>query len=181
MLERSEQLDRRENDSFVELLTRHQRQIGSYLFSLVHDVHDVDDLLQQTSIILWRKFEEFQPGSDFVRWACNIAHFEAMNFVRSRRRQRLYFNEEVMAKLAETRAEEAAAQEPRMRALSSCLEKLNPSDRETIRECYDDRQKIKEAAGRLNRSADSVYQSLRRIRSALYDCIQRHVTREEAQ
>lgn len=169
----------RDNEHFVELYSRHQRQLGSYLFSLVHSIEDADDLLQQTSLVLWRKFDDFQPGTDFVRWACHIAHLEAMNFIRRKRRERDFFADGVLQKLAETRQTLFEVFDERREALARCLEKLSPADRQIVALCYGGRGNIKQAAAAVERPVDSVYQSLRRIRGALHDCIQRTVAREE--
>lgn len=57
----------------MALMTRHQRQIFSYIYTLVPRRHDAEDLLQETSVVICEKFEEFRPGTDFVAWACQIA------------------------------------------------------------------------------------------------------------
>ena len=58
---------------FLELLTTHDRALGVYVHSLVQDVHDADDILQQTKMILWRCFEQFETGTNFLAWARKTA------------------------------------------------------------------------------------------------------------
>ena len=41
---------------FAELLRHHQTQLFGYIYSLVRDLDDADDLFQQTSLVLWDKF-----------------------------------------------------------------------------------------------------------------------------
>ena len=62
-------------EEFVELSSSHQRQLLGYIFTLVGNMDDAEDLLQQTNLILWRKFDDYQPGTDFIRWACYVAAF----------------------------------------------------------------------------------------------------------
>src|SRR5260221_10163530 len=57
----------------MALITRHQRQVFAYIYTLVPDRHDAEDLLQETSVVICEKFDEFVPGTDFVAWACQIA------------------------------------------------------------------------------------------------------------
>src|SRR4051812_34190449 len=59
----------------VALLTRHQRQIFSYIYVLVPNRADAEDLLQETSVVVCEKFHEFKEGTDFVAWACQIAYW----------------------------------------------------------------------------------------------------------
>ena len=37
--------------------------------TLVRDLNDADDLFQQTGLVLWRKYEQFDPSRSFVAWA----------------------------------------------------------------------------------------------------------------
>ena len=57
------------------LMTRHQRQIFSYIYILVPNRSDAEDLLQETSLVICEKFHEFEEGTDFVAWACQIAYW----------------------------------------------------------------------------------------------------------
>jgi RNA polymerase sigma-70 factor (ECF subfamily) len=57
----------------VGLLSRHQRKIFAYLYTLVPNRADADDLLQETCLTIYEKFDEFEDGTDFVAWANRIA------------------------------------------------------------------------------------------------------------
>ncbi len=47
-------------DEFMRLYTQHQRRLYVYLLSLLHNVADAEELMQQTSYILWKKFDTFR-------------------------------------------------------------------------------------------------------------------------
>src|SRR5262249_61929035 len=72
----------------MALMTRHQRQIFAYIYTLVPDRHDAEDLLQETSVVICEKFSEFTPGTAFVAWACQIAwgriRYSRQKFARSK-------------------------------------------------------------------------------------------------
>ena len=76
-------------DEFMKLHAQHQRRLYLYLLSLVHNVADAEDLLQQTSYILWTKFDDFQSGSNFVHWACRIGYLEVLKFREGRKQAEL--------------------------------------------------------------------------------------------
>src|SRR5436309_11942438 len=80
---------------FADYLNRHQSQLFGYIHSLVRDLNDADDLFQQTTVILWNKFAEFDRHRSFVAWACGVARLEVASFLRARSRQRLYFTDEL--------------------------------------------------------------------------------------
>jgi RNA polymerase sigma-70 factor (ECF subfamily) len=159
---------------FVELLRKNQTRLFGYVNSLVHDLNHAEDLYQQTALILWTKFSTFDRQRSFFSWACGVARLEVANFVRSRRRQPLYFGDHLSALLAEAEDEVPNEElEIRRDALSRCIEKLPERDRRLLTECYRDTEGGHGAAERRGRSSHSIYNSLRRIRRALYECINR--------
>jgi RNA polymerase sigma-70 factor, ECF subfamily len=161
------------NEVFVELLTLHQRRLYGFIYTLVPNPADAEDLLQQTSLVLWQKFHEFDLDKSFPAWACGIAHFLVLNHLKQRRRSRVVFSDEVIARLAETRHNHEDAQLADPVALRGCVEELSESDRKLIQLCYTARHNIKAAAAALGRPVASVYVSLVRVRRLLMDCIQR--------
>src|SRR5947209_17178610 len=90
---------------FAEYLGRDQGRLYGYIHSLVRDLNDADDLFQQTTLILWKKFGEFERERSFFAWACGIARFEVANFLRSRGNRRLYFSDDLNLLLVEAQAE----------------------------------------------------------------------------
>ena len=166
-------------EAFVELFALHQRRLYGFIYTMVPNRADAEDLLSQTSLVLWRKFDTFQPGSDFGAWSCRIAHLEALNFLKQKRRSRVHFSEELVAKLAEVRTARSTVHFAYEAALIDCIAKLSESDRQLIRLCYETKQSIKEAAEELGRPAASVYASLSRIRRVLLGCIRQSAGEED--
>jgi RNA polymerase sigma-70 factor, ECF subfamily len=164
---------------FAEYLRQDQSRLYGYIHSLVRDLNDADDLFQQSTLILWKKFDEFDRCRSFFSWACGIARFEVANFLRSRGRRRLYFSDDLNLLLIEAQDEMTDEElEDRRLALGACVEKLRQRDRELVQECYAESAGVHEAAGRRGRSPQSVYNSLRRIRRALFECIARALSQE---
>jgi RNA polymerase sigma-70 factor (ECF subfamily) len=161
------------NELFVELLTLHQRRLYGFIYTLVPNQADAEDLLQQTSLVLWRKFDGFDLDTDFSAWACRIAHFEVLNHLKQKRRSRVVFNDELIARLAEIRDERLELHSADRAALTGCVEELVESDRKLIELCYTTKRNIKAAAEALNRPVASVYTSLVRVRRILMECIRR--------
>ena len=156
----------------AEYLRQHQSRLYGYIHSLVRDFDDTDDLFQQTALVLWQKFAEFHRGGNFFAWACGVARLEVANFLRRRGRQRLYFGDELSLQLVQAHEELSEEElEGRREALAGCVEKLRQRDRELLTECYGEEIDVPGVAGRHGRSPQSVYNSLRRIRRALFACI----------
>jgi RNA polymerase sigma-70 factor, ECF subfamily len=86
---------------FVELLTQHQRKLFSYIYTLVPNVTDTDDLLQETNLVLWNKRLDFKLGTNFSAWACRIAYFNVQNFLRSKVHKHAFFSEELLSEISD--------------------------------------------------------------------------------
>jgi RNA polymerase sigma-70 factor, ECF subfamily len=171
--------DPKRTEQFIELLSSHQRQLLGYIVALVHNMDDAEDLLQQTNMVLWRKFDDYRPGTEFIRWACHVAHLEVLNFLRRSRRSPMPLDERLLLQLADQRLDRSTIYEHYREALRLCMERLTADDRELLALCYGGALSIKDIALRLGRSADSVYHSLRRIRCILMGCITRTTAHEE--
>jgi RNA polymerase sigma-70 factor (ECF subfamily) len=157
---------------FVANVREVQTRLYGYIHSLARDFNDADDLFQQTSLILWKKFDEFDRQRSFFSWACGIARLEVINFLRSRGRRRLYFSDELNLLLIEAHEDlDDGEIAERRDALAKCITKLRERDRELLMECYHDGSGVNQAAGRRGRSPQSVFNSLRRIRRGLFACI----------
>ena len=71
---------------FIKALTESQNRLYGYIFSLVGEHHAASDILQECNLVLWRKFGEFRPESDFIPWAFAIARFQVLAHLRDRKR-----------------------------------------------------------------------------------------------
>jgi RNA polymerase sigma-70 factor (ECF subfamily) len=159
---------------FAERLRAHQTQIFGYIYSLVRDLDDANDLFQQTSLVLWDKYDQFDRARSFGAWACGVARFEVANFLRARSRRKLYFGDELNLLLVEAQVElEHEPLEQRRLALAECMKRLRRRDQELIEACYGTAGRVAEVAKSWGRSAQSVHNSLRRIRRALFECVRR--------
>ncbi len=164
---------------FASCLQEVQTRLYGFIHSLVRDHDDADDLFQQTAAILWNKFGEYDPARSFFSWACGIARFEVSNFLRTRGRQKLYFTDHLNLLLIEAYDQLPREEmEDRKSALGGCIEKLRDRDRELVRACYGEAAGVNDVAGQQGRSSQSVYNSLRRIRRSLFECIERTLAQQ---
>ncbi len=168
-----------QHDQFVERFVRSQDRIYAYVVTLLPNRADAEEVFQQTSLILWKKWQQFDPGRDFLPWACGIAHHEVRNFLRKRAHEgRVFLSEDVMAEVAEVRLELHDLLEARRRALRKCLDRLKQGRRELLERCYAGRDSIKTIAENLGQKPNVLYVTLKRLRRALFDCINRTLAAE---
>jgi len=139
---------------------------------------DADDVFQLTALALWRRFDTYDPSRSFLNWALGVARFEAATWLRTRDRDRLRFSDELTLLLLDAVAELPEDEvSDRQVALPGCVDKLTETDRLLLTECYQRETDVASIAVRLGRSAQSVHNSLARIRRALHDCIERSIAR----
>jgi RNA polymerase sigma-70 factor (ECF subfamily) len=155
----------------VMLMTRHQRQVFSYIYTLVPNRYDAEDLLQEASLIICEKFHEFEEGTDFVAWACQIAYWRIRYSRQKFARSKVVFDQELVDAIAQTASEMAVEMDERHEALSGCLKKLPARDREMVLTRYEPGSGVEEAARRSGRSLEAAYKALMRIRKLLLDCV----------
>ncbi|NLF08466.1 MAG: sigma-70 family RNA polymerase sigma factor [Pirellulaceae bacterium] len=161
------------NMMFASLFRDCYRQLLAYVHLLVRNYADAEDVVQQTSMVLWKKFDEYDPDTSFVAWACSVARFEALNFLKQRRRRRARFSEAFQLKLAEAISGVAVAEvNQRTAALEDCVDKLPESQRELLRRCFGGSESVADVARELGRTTHSVYSSLRNIRHKLFECVE---------
>lgn len=163
------------DDAFIRLFTTAQRPLFLHILPLVGHAADADEVLQETNLVMWAKRQQFQPGTSFLAWGRAIARLEVFRFRRTRG-TKLKFLEGELLDAVVSRAEESSDElERRQEALAVCLAQLRSRDRELIQLRYTPGVTGDDIAAQLGRPANSVYQSIGRIRRSLADCIQRRL------
>lgn len=169
------------HEDFVRLFSRHEGNVRAFVTSLLPNWEGVDEVMQEASLVMWRKFDQFvpnHPGSKFIDWAFTIARYEVLKYRRKRATDRLVFSEDVYELLA-AQAEEVVIDHPRReKALQGCLAKLESAQRELIQVAYADGISIKDAATRVGRTPTGLYKALARIRQTLHRCIELSLSEE---
>ncbi|QNN23573.1 sigma-70 family RNA polymerase sigma factor [Planctomycetales bacterium ZRK34] len=158
-------------EHFMAEFTRHQRTLYGYIRSLCPRLQDADEVFSQTSMALWRKSSQYEPGTNFVAWACRMAEFEVLNYLRTQRRDRLVFDEQLLTTLAHETAEYLAGNDRRAAALRDCLDQLPENHRRMIVTRYESQDPVGRIAESFGRSAASFSVTLHKIRKQLLACI----------
>jgi len=165
---------------FEELFATHSAAIRSFIASFVPRVNDAEDVMQETSVVMYEKFEHFEPGTDFLSWSFQIGKFQALNYLRKRSNDPLRFSDDVVNLLAETSINHTNVLEEDRRSLSVCIGTLDDSERELLSAYYWDQTKIKDYAASVRRTPNAVGKQLDRIRRKLFKCLNRAQKRERS-
>jgi RNA polymerase sigma-70 factor (ECF subfamily) len=171
--------DQSRNNRFSELIAQHQSAIYAYLFAIVQDWEDANDLYQTTCLILWRKFDSFQPGTSFFSWAREVAKIEARNFLK-RRKPSVSVSDELVDALTDMTVDVPGDDnESSLVALQRCRKKLSDADQELLQLRYMEDLDTHDIAERLERLQSNVCRSLNRIRRALLQCIKVELAQQD--
>jgi RNA polymerase sigma-70 factor (ECF subfamily) len=168
--------DQRES-RFADLLREHYRQLFAYAYTIVRSYPDAEDVVQQASLVLWAKFDDYRPGTNFFTWASSVARLEALSHLRRQRRYRAHFSEAFQLRLASAMSGvPTETTNGRISALEDCVQKLPENQQDLLRQCFGGAKTVAAVAQEAGRTTHSIYSSLRNIRSKLLDCVDQSVS-----
>ncbi len=163
------------SEQFVRRLTEHQSRLYAYILAVLGDPNAVNDVLQETNVAIWRKADEYVEGTRFWSWASRVAYFEVLAYRKRRGRDRLVFDDALLAEVADDAAETAGSLAADLAALHRCMDKLAQLDQELVRGRYAPGGSVKRLAQSRGKTAGAVSQALYRIRAELADCIEQEL------
>jgi RNA polymerase sigma-70 factor (ECF subfamily) len=166
------------SSELVQLMMKYQRKLFGYILTLVPSRSDAEDILQEASLTICEKFADFETGTNFYSWACQIAYWKVRAARKKFATSKVIFNEEVLEAVSQTRLEMEDELDIRHNALSRCLHKLNERDRRMVLVRYESGHNVKAAAQACGRTIQGAYKALNRIRKTLHDCVSLEVSTE---
>jgi RNA polymerase sigma-70 factor (ECF subfamily) len=169
---------RKKNEFFAEMFSLNYRHIMSFIYTLVPNSSDADDIMQETARVMWEKIDQFEVGTNFVSWALSIAKYQVLSY-RKKYHPKVPFN----TRLIETLSQEVQDVSPRnhmkLDALRQCLQKLNQRDRKLIFYRFEKRFTAKLLAQQLGVAMNTIYRNESRILDMLLKCIQKSLKAAE--
>lgn len=147
------------HEAFVRALARHERVIRAYIRGAgISRPEDVDEIVQEVSLIAWEKFGQLEQVEDFPRWACVIARYRVLEFRRQRFRDRLVLHEKVIDLLLEEALSETESCDARLRQLERCFDQLPPASQKLLKAAYEPGSSIDALAQSMGKKANALYQ-----------------------
>lgn len=159
---------------FIRQLTAAQPRLFRYIVTLLGDVHDASNVLQETNVFLWSRAEQFRAGSNFFAWAREVAYLKAISFVRDQHRERLIVDHALVEHAF--RDVEPADDDERRIALRHCLTQLDERQMKLLKLRYYEGAPLQEIADLQGRTVAAVKMALKRVRQALLGCIKRRTS-----
>jgi RNA polymerase sigma-70 factor (ECF subfamily) len=171
--------DQRYKD-FLQLIVEHKSRIFGYILTLVPNRASAEDLLQEVILVMWEKFGQFEPGTNFWAWSCKIAYYKVMGYRTAHSNSPVLFSEEVFSSLAEQCEHTACKPDKdndneKMEALETCLKRLSKRDSQIIQYRYLDKQPITTMAKNFGWSCSMMYKLMAKIHYVLKECIEKKI------
>lgn len=169
------------DDEIVQLIIKHQSALRAFLVSLMPGRPDVEDLMQETSMVIWQKRAQFEAGTDFKAWMFSVARFRVMAYWRDEKRSKeSALPEKLLNQLADQAVEDGfEGIDQRYQFLGECIQALRPEDRGLLLRRHLAGVTAGDLAHELGRTNNSVRVSLHRIRAIVRHCINRRASTME--
>ena len=164
------------HSEFLTLFLRHQADLRAFLRSVILDRNQLDDVLQETVLTLWEKFDTFDPSRSFGAWARGIAANKVLQFRDRQGRFPVTFSPEAIAAIVDAFDEQPQDTSEVAEALELCMESLPKESRTVLKNWYAESWSIGQVADSLGSSTAAAYKTLQRLRIGLLDCIKRRLS-----
>lgn len=128
------------------------------------------EVLQQTNLVLCRKANDFEPGTNFNGWAVTVAHYQVLAYRKTMARERLVFTDDVFH-LVDQREENAEKRAGQMQVLRHCYSKMSDENQAFMNLRYKDGLLMKQMAAEVGKQVGAVRVQLHRLRLSLEDCV----------
>jgi RNA polymerase sigma-70 factor (ECF subfamily) len=161
------------DELLVRLLLKHQDDIFRYIFCLLPHHEDAKDVLQETSVAIYRKFAAYDEHKPFLAWAFGFAYLEVIKYRERKGRDCCPLGDELIGLLARERENLVESLDARLELLDSCLRELPSGDLDLIHHRYVLNWPIDQCLTRFGASRRTLFRNLDRIRRTLLLCINR--------
>jgi RNA polymerase sigma-70 factor, ECF subfamily len=169
-----------EAEELAVLWTGAQPVVVAFIRTLVPHRDQAEELLQQTAVVLVRRFQEYDRDRSFVGWAIGIAKMKVLSYRREQAVHRVVFDGALVEQIAEDYRQVAEERLPDRDLLVQCLVEMEERAREAIQLRYAEQMKTPQIAERLGLSPGATRVLLTRARTTLRVCVEKYLKRLKA-
>ena len=162
---------------FLRLFVKHEQALRAFARVMLPTWESVDEVIQESSVVMWKKLSQLDSADHFLPWAKMIVRFESLRVRRDHARDRHVFGDVLIELLANEAAEEDEdVWEQEREALSGCLAQLAAHHRELVLAPYAGEGRVTRLAEEAGCSINSLYKLLGRLREKLARCVQNKIS-----
>ncbi len=168
------------SQNIVRLLTLHHNALYRYIYALLGDADQSNDVLQETSVALFEKADQFDESRPFLPWAYKFAYLHVLKWRAKQTSQTHTLDDDVLELVAKNRESNDSTLQRQSRHLLECMRLLEAKDQKAIQYRYVEAIPPDQAALILGFSRRTLYRELERIRRVLMNCIETKLAAEDA-
>jgi RNA polymerase sigma-70 factor len=170
-------MGQRDREVFSVLVREHMDMLLTYVRSLVRDAATVEDIFQETMLVAWRRFDEYDQNRPLAHWLRGIARKLVLAHYRRLRRSPGYSDvsllEAIDERMAQIDSQPGDTWSDKVAALAQCLDLLPESLRQTVKLFYANACNTETIAAQTNTTREAAKKRLQRARGLLADCLRR--------
>ena len=164
---------------FLRLFVKHEAALRAFARVLLPTWESVDEVMQETSVVMWKKLSQLDTAESFLPWAKMIVRFESLRLRRDFARDRHVFGDAVIELLANEAAEvHEDVWEREREALRGCLGRMQAHHRELVLAPYAGDGRVTRLAEESGQTINSLYKLLGRLREKLAQCVQSQLSNQ---
>ena len=161
--------------SYMSLLSLNYQRLYSYVLLLTANHTIADDIMQETSILMYEKFTSFEEGTDFLAWAKTIARYKTFDYLKKKKREKIVFNQDLIDLIDQESSRRQIKHDDWLDALRKCVSLLPKIDRRLVNIRYNENVSVKDIASRIGCSFQKVYRNMARINGSLLKCVRQKI------
>jgi RNA polymerase sigma-70 factor (ECF subfamily) len=157
-------------DIFIELLSSNYNRIKSFILTLIPNSFDAEDVMQETSKLMWEKFDQYEIGTNFISWGFTIAKYQVLAY-RKKYDIKVSLSPELIEMITDESNKSQENDAERLDALRGCIQELSPKDQELLNNRYQRRKTARELSKQFGVAMNTIYRNESRIITLLMKCI----------
>jgi RNA polymerase sigma-70 factor (ECF subfamily) len=163
------------HEQFMHAFISAEPKMRIYALSCGLPVNEVDDLIQDAALVLWRRYGDYDPSRPFIPWALGVVFYLMQEARRDSRKAQRLLSPEVAKRLLDTCTSMSREVDARREALRRCVRRLSDQQRALLHSRYVEHLSLSGMAQRLKKNLSAVNMALHRIRMALLRCVEQEV------
>jgi RNA polymerase sigma-70 factor (ECF subfamily) len=156
---------------FTRLWTGTLPKAAAFIGSMVHDVSDRDDVLQDTAVAAMSASERYNPERPFAAWVIGVARNQVRLYLRRKSKDPHLFDDDALDKLVHAFSAIQPEENDRLSRLETCMEQLESRARQICEYRYSHDLKPAAISQKMGLSPNTVAKALQRLREQLRTCI----------
>ena len=164
----SEFLNTGDNGAFRKLLEKHRESLALFIFSIVHNMDDAEDIMLDAFAVAASGTVKFKGKSSFKTWLFAIGRNLALKYLRKNRLVFLPIDDEIFEKASDAPLpDEELLKTERDRKLYEALDKLNSDYRQALTLHFFEGMDSEQIAVVMDKNKKQVYNLIERGKESL--------------